>query len=397
MSNIFMYAHGGSGNHGCEAIVRSTLMVLQSTSKNRVTLFSRNTNEDTEYGIDALCEVMSDKKQVNKFTFSFMKAYLDLKLKHDYIPLDKLAYKKQFKIVQKGDIAFSIGGDNYCYADYTSYIMMHDIMLEQGAKTVYWGCSIEPELLKNHDIADDIKRYSLITARETISYEALKKVNPNTVLVADPAFLLPKVSTELPTGFQVGNMVGINVSPMVVGNETAAGVTMKNYEELIEYILHKTDMGIALIPHVVWKGGDDRITLENLLRKYENSGRIVLVKDQTCEKLKYIISKCRFFVGARTHATIAAYSSCVPTLVVGYSVKARGIARDLFGNEDNYILPVQQLKKTSDLCEKFKWIIRNEKEIVEQLQTVIPLFKKRAMSAGVYIDELLEGGHKCQD
>ena len=39
-----------------------------------------------------------------------------------------------------------------------------------------------------------------------------------------------------------------------------------------------------------------------------------------------------------------AYSSCVPTLVVGYSVKARGIARDIFGTEDRYVLPVQSLQ-----------------------------------------------------
>lgn len=55
------------------------------------------------------------------------------------------------------------------------------------------------------------------------------------------------------------------------------------------------------------------------------------------------------FIGARTHATIAAYSSLVPTLVVGYSVKARGIARDLFGTEKNYVLPVQLLRKEEDL------------------------------------------------
>ena len=31
MSNIYLYAHGGSGNHGCEAIVRSTLDLLKDT------------------------------------------------------------------------------------------------------------------------------------------------------------------------------------------------------------------------------------------------------------------------------------------------------------------------------------------------------------------------------
>ena len=64
------------------------------------------------------------------------------------------------------------------------------------------------------------------------------------------------------------------------------------------------------------------------------TGRVVFFEDHNCMELKGIISKCRFFVGARTHSTIAAYSMGIPTLVVGYSVKARGIARDLLGGEE---------------------------------------------------------------
>ena len=389
MKKVFLYAHGGSGNHGCEAIVRSTEKVLHDVLNDQIVVFSRKMNEDKKYGIDSFCKIMSDRKQTSKFSFSFLKAYAALKLKHDYVPLDKLPYKKQFKMVHKGDLAFSIGGDNYCYANFNSYIMMHDLMLAQGARTVLWGCSVEPKLLENPNVASDIKRYSLITAREIISFQALKKVNPNTILVADPAFVLPTVATELPNGFQEYNMVGINVSPMVVENETIKGITMRNYEELIKYILRETTMGIALIPHVVWKDGDDRTTLETLYKKFVNTGRVVLIGDQTCGKLKYIISKCSFFVGARTHATIAAYSSCVPTLVVGYSVKARGIARDLFGNEENYTLPVQHLKTKVDLCEKFKWIMQNEAEIKKKLQTVIPVFEERAKAASVHINKLI--------
>ena len=32
MNKIYMYAHGGSGNHGCEAIVRSTLKILNDVN-----------------------------------------------------------------------------------------------------------------------------------------------------------------------------------------------------------------------------------------------------------------------------------------------------------------------------------------------------------------------------
>lgn len=78
------------------------------------------------------------------------------------------------------------------------------------------------------------------------------------------------------------------------------------------------------------------------------------IADATCEELKGFISRCRLFVGARTHATIAAYSTCVPTLVAGYSVKARGIAKDLFGSEENYVLPVQSLKNKDDLVKGFQ-------------------------------------------
>jgi polysaccharide pyruvyl transferase WcaK-like protein len=74
-----------------------------------------------------------------------------------------------------------------------------------------------------------------------------------------------------------------------------------------------------------------------------------MVEDCNCRELKHIISRCRFFIGARTHVTIAAYSSCVPTLVLGYSVKSRGIARDLFGTEVGYVLPVQKLTDSYEL------------------------------------------------
>ena len=75
-------------------------------------------------------------------------------------------------------------------------------------------------------------------------------------------------------------------------------------------------------------------------------------------QLKGYIAKCRFFVGARTHATIAAYSTEVPTLVVGYSIKSRGIAKDIFGSEENYVIPIEQIKEENKLTQAFIWEMR---------------------------------------
>ncbi len=96
------------------------------------------------------------------------------------------------------------------------------------------------------------------------------------------------------------------------------------------------------------------------------------------------------FRGARTHATIAAYSTCVPTLVVGYSVKARGIARDIFGSEDNMVIPVQSLEHEDDLVNAFKYIQENESNIRQHLQNFMPSYIEKAWQAGEEVKKLLE-------
>ena len=87
-------------------------------------------------------------------------------------------------------------------------------------------------------------------------------------------------------------------------------------------------------------------------------------------------------MGARTHATIAAYSTCVPTLVVGYSVKARGIARDLFGTEDGYVLPVQELSAPDQLSKSFAVLYGKRDAVHDHLSRTLPDYLARAQ-AGV--------------
>ena len=376
MNNVFLYAHGGSGNHGCEAIIRSTVDVL---SVEKPVLISGNPEEDQKYGLDQLCTLVKDRSdRLNRRSLGFFKAYAALKLRGDYIPMDKLWYETAFSGIRKGDIALSVGGDNYCYSDVSKYVMLHDMLKDRGAKTVLWGCSVEPDVARQPAIAADLARYDLITARETITYEALREINSNTILVADPAFCLKPEATDLPEGFAPGNTLGLNLSPMAMEREAVPGIAFENYKRLIGDIIAQTDMQVALIPHVVWEDGDDRIPLRKLYDAFADTGRVVMVDDHDCRAQKYIVSRCRFFIGARTHATIAAYSSCVPTLVLGYSVKSRGIARDLFGTEDGYVLPVQKLRENDDLSAAFMHILRQEKKIKTHLEKVIPDFQARA-------------------
>lgn len=370
-----MYVHGGSENHGCEAIVRATTEILKSKDS-FPTLLSYNRQEDIKYGLEEIVEIMQEIQPINKKSFYFLKAYLMQKITGKYYLMDVLMHKETIDQLPQKDIAFFIGGDNYCYSDVKNYKFINQLMKKKAKKVVLWGTSVEPELLKDLEIRKDIMNFDYIVARESISYNALKAVNPNTFLYPDPAFYLPSEKIDLPENFQSQNTVGINLSPLILEKEKDEGCIFRNYEKLVEYIIENTGYQIALIPHVIWKSNDDREPLQKIYEKYKRTRRIVMVDDHNCMQQKYIISQCKFFVGARTHSTIAAYSTCVPTLVVGYSVKARGIARDLFGNEQNYLISAQKIKQPEELKEAFMWIEKHEKEIIKCLKNKNEEYKK---------------------
>ena len=381
MNNILMYCHNGSGNHGCEAIIRSTVEIARNVGTWQFYQISRSPSEDSSYGIDELVTLLPEYSPVPKNCAGFWKAYFEQRCLKKPGRMDALSSRISFQVPQGKTISLSIGGDNYCYAGYQLYTGYHQISRKQGHKTMLWGCSIEPEFLEKSDLLADLRTFDKILVRESISYEALQaKGLTNAALYPDPAFTLkPSESAQV---LPEKNTTGINISPMALQYGAEDSNIMGNYEELIRYILSETDMQIALIPHVVWKGNDDRIVLKKLKEVFSKEERVVLAQDMRCTELKAYISKLRFFVGARTHATIAAYSTGVPTLAVGYSVKSRGIARDIFGTEETYVVPVNQMSDTTQLKTAFCRMTEHEKEIREHLNEFMPKYIQRAYSAG---------------
>ncbi len=371
---IHLYFHGGSGNHGCEAIVRSTLGIL----KQDAVLHTSNIASDRAYGLDKITAMEEDvTKPLARRSFQYLMFALHHKLTGSDYLYTRFAHDAFFSGIRRGDVCMSIGGDNYCYKGTDILAHYNETLHKKGAKTVLWGCSVEPELTRDPAIAKDLARYDLITARETISYEALKAVNPNTLLVADPAFTLERKDLPLPEGWVEGKMVGINASPLILDSGDGA-LVMEAYRNLIRRILDTTDLSVVLVPHVTLPTSDDRKALEPLFEEFRHTGRVILLEDHNCMELKGYIARCRLFIGARTHATIAAYSNCVPTLVLGYSVKSRGIARDLFGSEEHYVIPVQSMTDPNALAAGFDWLLEQESDIRSHLEKIMPGYQEKA-------------------
>lgn len=387
---IIIYGNGSAGNHGCEAITRGTIALLGK--ENDFIVQSLAQEDDIRYGLNKLAEIRPAVGHAKK-NLRFLWAYLKLKAAGVYTDMDGLAFVSGIRrAAQEAKFALSVGGDNYCYPGTQIYGWLNKEYHKHGVKTVLWGCSVEPEIVEQTNVAKDLASYDLIVARESITYEAVRKVQEHVVQSPDPAFFMEPVECELDERMHSKNVIGINISPMIISAEKNSGMAYENYKQLVAYILRHTDSYVALIPHVVWASNDDRTVLRRLYEDFNQDPRLIMIEDHTAPELKYIISKCRMFIGARTHATIAAYSSCVPTLVVGYSVKARGIARDLFGTEEGYVLPVQQLTEPGQLTNAFLALMAREETDRNHLEKLLPGYLGQAAEAVQQISLLTNKG-----
>lgn len=388
MGKYILYSHAGSENHGCEALLRTSLMTIKGIEA----VYTDDVQADKKYNLDQIVELRMSKSEgfdnIWKRILYKIKYHLD---KSDIVYYYNL-YRDFIRGINPDKVYISIGGDNYCYHFSEWLQVLNKEINKKGAKTILWGCSINEDELESQDVVNDLEQYSLITARETLTYNLLKNRLLKTKIkyIPDTAFLLPIVEKELPKGFEYGNTIGLNVSPVATENACAGEELLEYIIEMVNFIIDTTTYQIALIPHVVIAGNDDRSILCEIQKKCKDLSRTVLIEDDNCMVIKNYISKCDLFIGARTHATIAAYSTNVPTIVLGYSVKARGIAKDLFGTDENYVLPVQKIKSSKILIDDFKWLLENKEEIKSHLSKIMPGYKEKIQKEINCLEELNE-------
>lgn len=382
---IMMFAHGGSLNRGCEAIVRSsTKLIKEKIGGSKVYLASEKPQTDKVIStLDGIYD--GSKSSIKKYSLDWLVASLQYKLRKDETYALGVIEQNIINRIKDVDVCLSIGGDNYCYGEQPNWYEIDRRVKAQGKKLVLWGCSIGEEDMSERKL-EDLKLFDLIVARETLTYDMLKnKGLCNVRLAADPAFTMEQEQLPLPDGWQEGNTVGINFSPLVWKRNKSSREAVK---ELINHILATSSMTVALTPHVIEGGNNDFEVLEQFHKEFKDTGRVILLPDHlTAIQYKGYIARMRFFIGARTHATIAAYSNCVPTMVLGYSVKSKGIAKDIF-NEEKLVLGIEEISSSSKLIHHYDEMIREEDEIKSRLKQAIPNIKQMSYKAVEYLREL---------
>lgn len=371
MKKILLYNHGGCENRGCEAIVRSTAELF--SQKAEIELASDQAAYDSSVGLDVKRVFASQispyslDRLINSVAFR-LGASRESEVARKYAPVIRAGRTR---------VCLSIGGDTYCYGRPEHLIVINKRLKKAGAPMALWCCSIEPDLLEG-ELLEDLRNYNLIVARESITYQALLGAGLPAMLCCDPAFTLKTEQLPLPEGWREGKTVGVNVSPLVLGKAKDPALALDAFEALIRHILETGDDAVALIPHVTWGHDSDLDALGQLKARFKDEPRVFMLPGNlnACT-VKGYISRLKLLVTARTHASIAAYSSCVPTLVIGYSIKARGIARDLYGTEDGHLIPAQELSSKEQLIGAYCALAAREQEERAYLAKKLPDYVKQ--------------------
>lgn len=176
----------------------------------------------------------------------------------------------------------------------------------------------------------------IVASRDQMSTKAARDLGRSDVIEAcDVAMRLPYTpsperATDGPT------RIGINVSGLLMGGgytgKNEFGLQM-NYPALIRDLItyfqnHEDGCEIHLVSHVIVRSGpmvgeDDYRACEKLHEEFP--GTVLAPAFESPSEAKSYIAGMDFFMGARMHACIAAFSSGVPVIPMAYSRKFEGL------------------------------------------------------------------------
>lgn len=389
--NTVLYGHTGSNNRGCEAIVRSTCQLLKNEGI-RSSIASYSPQDDIRLGLNNLGKLIAYRGYTKKDMGARVINGVMKKVFHYEYPYENFIQRDVFQAAHNAGSAIVIGGDTYCYGR-TACVPSYNLLRfseKNKIKTILWSCSIGEENIDQEKIVY-LKKYDMIFPRECVTYKNMLNVGiPKEKLfqMSDSAFILNSREIELPEGFE--NILAYNPS-YTLGYKKNQEQIFEARVTLLKYLLQNTDMKIALIPHVYSANQGDALCCQKIAKRLGCPERVfVFDKDYSCEEIKFIISKCRFLVAERTHASIAGYSQLIPTFVIGYSVKSIGIARDIFGTDTGFVMSYKNVVSNDDFVLPIMDFISREEEVYQQLKRVIPEYKQKAVTAAGILSDFLE-------
>jgi colanic acid/amylovoran biosynthesis protein len=412
MHRFYLAGQNNFGNRGCEALVRSTVSLIELffdpiellTPAIDSFLDGRQWPEASSHGVKFIPEEAPHQL--------FWLYWWDRIASR--IPWVKYNIRPHYQLGQhiksaiaSCDAVIMTGGDvislEYGMSSLFKFSFLIDKAAEMQIPVILWAASVGPfssDPFIEKYMLKHLRNYSAITVRETESLAYLQSLGiEHVTLVTDPAFILSPekfdVSGILPTR-QGSGILALNVSPLIAKFRKSAEDAKQLEQEVIYFIqdvLDKTSLSVLLVPHVDPLNGNpensDSVYMSKLLRKLGGQVDRLTIAPRTLNatQIKYLLSQCRYFLGARTHATIGALSTGVPTISIAYSVKAKGLNKDLFGHT-RYVLETPKVSRQT-LWDSLVTLQNEEDDIRSTLTQRIPLWRERAKGSVEVLQKVL--------
>lgn len=385
-----------NGNRGCVALSVSSMYIIdeilsQAGIKYRLYLPDSQHSECKSHIISI------NGRDIEYYSIQYNKG---LSLKDDAKIKIKglLANKNYNKVFKDADFILDIGqGDSFAdiYGEVRFKLIdrIHTIARKYHKTYCLLPQTIGP--FENERIREkaikSIETSCLCMARDKQSYDYVLENIPQQKNVSeyiDVAFFLPYETISQDKNYI---HVGINISALL----WHGGYTRNNQfglkcdyqslvRQLIEYFLNQENVKVHLVPHVV--GAERHIENDyavsyDLWREYNHQNLLLAPFALGPIEIKSYIAGLDFFMGARMHATIGAFSAGVPVVPMAYSRKFNGLFLDTLSY--NHMVDMKTMDN-DDIVEviKIAYAYRNDlkKEIEHQMSTTVKEKKQLIMN-----------------
>jgi len=396
VTKILINGQKDFGNRGCEALVRSVVKLIKlKYTSSTIYVPSSNIKLDEkqypDFKKDGVIFIPYFYPTLLRYWIQFLRIPIGFLQK---INFPFIVPKKIKNIYNEVDKVISLGGDMYTYEGrITAWIHGMDnlainifnkpINLISASISDFNEVPHYQKHLKKH-----FSKFSNIIVREKISYDIVRHTfeYSNVKNSPDIAFLLDKKEVDIESFWPEKNskkVVGINISPLFqkLSKKSSPIDAMKLF---IDDLIQSRGFNVLLVPHVFSLEGNinnnDLIFMKKIIKDLgDYDGRLSIVDKQlNAQEIKYVISKCNFFIGARMHSTIAAVSTLVPTLFLSYSNKGVGMSKFIY-NEMPLYITLDNFSRNA-LNEKFNLLEDNHIEIKDMLKEKMPIIVDKIKS-----------------
>ena len=332
-----------NGNRGCVALSITMMSLIDEVMKNAGVMY-RLFLPDSQYRDQEKHEYKINDKVVVFEDCNYTKG-LFIKDEVKIIAKALIGENKAKKIFKNADYILDIGqGDSFTdiYGEYRFKLIdrIHVLARKYNKPYCILPQTIGPfkdKIIKEKAL-ESIRKAQMCMTRDKQSYNYVIKNVPEQQKIAeyiDVAFFMPYEKIEQESGY---THVGLNISSLLwhggYTRDNQFGLKCdykKLVKEIINYFLSLKNTKVHLIPHVVEgeRGieNDYEVSYE-IWREYNNANLVLAPFALGPIEIKSYIAGMDFFMGARMHATIGAFSSGVPVVPMAYSRKFNGLFVD---------------------------------------------------------------------